>query len=96
MPLEIRGAHFLIRSAQLLRKTRLEKALHLTQTITPTLSVIGNEMCRYSWHSAGSMGWPFPMLEYKYIFQAKYPKVILSNSTRKLSWFEITEMMIAV
>ena len=27
MPLEIRGAHFLIRSAQLLRKTRLEQAL---------------------------------------------------------------------
>ena len=53
-------------------------------------------MCRYSWHSAGSRGWPFPMLEYKYIFQAKYPKAILSNSTRKLSWFEITEMMIAV
>jgi len=24
MPLEIRGAHFLIRSAQLVRKTRLE------------------------------------------------------------------------
>jgi len=42
------------------------------------------------------MGWPFPMLEYKYIFQTKYPKAILSNSTRKLSWFEITEMMIAV
>jgi len=27
MPLEIRGAHFLIRSAQLVRGTRLEKAL---------------------------------------------------------------------
>jgi len=27
MPLEIRGAHFLIRSAQLVRKTRLERAL---------------------------------------------------------------------
>ena len=27
MPLEIRGAHFLIRSAQLVRKTRLGKAL---------------------------------------------------------------------
>ena len=26
MPLEIRGAHFLIRSAQLVRKTRLEQA----------------------------------------------------------------------
>ena len=27
-------------------------------------------MCRHSWHSAGSPGWPFPMLRcYKYIFQ---------------------------
>jgi len=29
MPLEIRGAHFLIRSAQLVRETRLEQALLL-------------------------------------------------------------------
>ena len=27
---------------------------------TPT---IGNEVCRYNWHSAGSPGWPFPMLK---------------------------------
>jgi len=27
MPLEIRGTHFLIRSAQLVRETRLEQAL---------------------------------------------------------------------
>ena len=31
MPLEIRGAHFLIRSAQLVRGTRLEYALVSTQ-----------------------------------------------------------------
>jgi len=31
------------------------------------------------------------MLKYKYIFQA-----ILSNSTLKLLWFEITKMLIAV
>jgi len=24
--------------------------------------------CRYSWHSAGSLGWPFPAMKYKYIF----------------------------
>jgi len=35
---------------------------------------------RYNWHSAGSMGWPFPVL----------------NSTRKLLWFEITKMLVAV
>ena len=53
-------------------------------------------MCRYNWHSAGSLGWPFPVLKYKYIFQIKYTEAILSNSTRKLIWFEITKMLIAV
>ena len=24
---------------------------------------------RYNWHSVGFLGWPLPMLEYKYIFQ---------------------------
>jgi len=43
------------------------------------------------------MGWPFPVLKYKYIFfQIKYTEEILSNSTRKLLWFEIIKMMIAV
>ena len=28
----------------------------------------GTKVCRYNWHSAGSRGWPFPMLKYKYIF----------------------------
>jgi len=48
------------------------------------------------WHSAGSLGWPFPMLKYQYIFQVKYTEAILSNSTRKLLWFEIRKMLIAV
>ena len=43
----------------------------------------------------GSLGWPFPMLKYNYIFQIKYTEAILSNSTRKLLWFEITKMLIA-
>ena len=38
---------------------------------------------------------PFPMLQHKYIFQVKSTEAILSNCTRKLLWFEITEMMIA-
>jgi len=33
---------------------------------------------------------------FKYIFQIKYTETILSNSTRKLLWFEITKMLIAV
>ena len=54
-------------------------------------------MCRYNWHSAGSLGWPFPVLKYRYIFQIKYrPKeAILSNSTLKLLWFEISKMLTA-
>jgi len=53
------------------------------------------KVCRYNWHSAGSVGWPFPTLKYKYIF-FKYTEAILSNSTRKLLLFEITKMLIAV
>jgi len=33
------------------------------------------------------------MLKYKYIFQIKYTEAVLSNSTRKVLWFEITKMM---
>ena len=36
------------------------------------------------------------MLKYKYIFHVRYTEAILSNSTRKLLWFEITEVPIAV
>jgi len=39
MPLEIRGAHFLIRSAQLVRGTRLEKALYSETKLGLVLSV---------------------------------------------------------
>jgi len=48
-------------------------------------------MRRYSWHSVGSLGWPFAMLKYYYIFQTKCTEAIVSNSTRKLLWFEITK-----
>jgi len=37
-----------------------------------------------------------PNAKNKYIFQIKYKEAILSNSTRKLLWFEITKMLIAV
>jgi len=40
---------------------------------------IGNESApnrRYNWHSAGSLGWPFPMLKYKDIFQIEYTEAI--------------------
>ena len=53
-------------------------------------------VCRYNWHSAGSLGWPFSMLKYKYIFHMKYTEAVLSNSTRKLLSFKITKMLTAV
>jgi len=52
-------------------------------------------MRRYNWHSAGSLGWPFAIVKYYYIFQIKYTEAIFSNSTRKLLWFEIAKMLIA-
>jgi len=51
---------------------------------------------RQFWHSAGSLGWPFPTLKYLYFLQIKYTKAILSNRTRRLLWSEITKMLIAV
>ena len=54
-------------------------------------------LCRYNRHSAGSLGWPFPVLKYKYISRTKYTEAILSSaSARKLLRFEITKMLIAV
>jgi len=32
----------------------------------------GTKVCRYNWHSAGSLGRSFTMLKYKYIFQIKF------------------------
>ena len=50
-------------------------------------------MCRYSWHSAGSLRWPFSvLLKCRYILQIKYTETILSNSTRKLLWFMFVDV----
>ena len=56
----------------------------------------GKQVCLYNWHRAGFRGWPFTLLKYKYIFQIKYTEAIVSNSARKLLWFEIRKMLIAV
>jgi len=50
----------------------------------------------YNWHSAGSPGWPFPVLKYKHIFQINYTEADTLNRTQKLLWFEITEMLTSV
>ena len=49
----------------------------------------GREQCWF-------LGWPFPMLKYTSIFPIKYTEAILSNRARKLSWSEITKLLIAV
>ena len=54
------------------------------------------KVCRYNWHSAGSLGGPFPTQKCKYIFQIKYTEAISSNCTQKLPLFEISKMLIAV
>jgi len=52
--------------------------------------IIGNEnVPPTSWRSDGSLGWPFPALNINTFFQIKYTETVLSNSTRKLLWFEI-------
>jgi len=43
------------------------------------LDTKGTKVCQYNWHSAGSVGRPFPMLKYKCIFQIKYTETILSK-----------------
>ena len=35
------------------------------------------------------------MLKYEHIFQIKYTEAVLSDSTRKLLWFEVTKTLIA-
>jgi len=47
------------------------------------LSVWSKEttVCRYNWHSVGSLGWPLSMLKYKHIFEIKYAEANLSNKT---------------
>jgi len=56
----------------------------------------GTTVRRHNWHSAVSLGWPFPMLKCKYIFHIKYMEEIFSNSTWILLWFEISIMLIEV
>jgi len=67
--------------------------------VESNLLLPGTKVCRYSWHSAGSLGWPFPTLKCKYIFQIfqiKYTEAILSSSTHKLLLFEISKMPIVI
>ena len=53
-------------------------------------------MRRYNWHSAGSLSWPFSMLNINIFFQIKSTEGILSNSSHKILRFAITKILIAV
>jgi len=50
------------------------------------------------WHSAGFLGWPFPVLKYKYFFWNKIIilKQVYQTALRNRYGFEITKMLIAV
>jgi len=62
------------------------------RVVTP----IGNESVPIQLAQCWFPGLAIFNAKYKYIFQIKCTKAILSNSTRKLLWFEITEMLTAV
>jgi len=46
------------------------------------------KVCRYSWHSAGSLRWPFPMLKNKRIFSNKIYRInfIKQRSETVMVW----------
>jgi len=47
---------------------------------TPGHGDWGTKVRRYNWRSAGSLGWPFPTLKYKCIFQRKYTEAIYQTA----------------
>jgi len=51
---------------------------------------------QYNWHALVPWVYHFQSEKYKYIFLKKYAETILSKSTRKVVWFDITKMLIAV
>jgi len=58
---------------------------------------IGNESVPIQLAQCWFPGLVISNAKYKYIFfQIKYAEAVLANSTRKLLWFEITKMLIAV
>jgi len=52
------------------------------------------KVCRYNWHSAGSLGWPFPVLKYKCHFSNEIDRQKQFYQTT--SEVEIGKMLIAV
>jgi len=54
----------------------------------PKDSSLGMRVCRYNWHSAGSLGWPFPVLKYQNIFSNKIygSNFIKQHSETVMAW----------
>jgi len=50
------------------------------------------KVCRYNWHSAGSLGWPFSVLKYKYILKIKYTETVYQTALGNCYGLEITKM----
>ena len=72
-------------------------AFRVFQLCRQLWSLWGTKVCRYNWHSAGSLGCPFPMLKYKYIFlKQNIRKQFYQTALGKLIWFEIFKMQITV
>jgi len=52
----------------------------------PGICIPATKVCQDSLHSAFSLGWPFQVLKYGYIFQMKYTEAMLSNSMQTLNY----------
>jgi len=61
--------------ARFLRRHRLDSTqqatTHTASRARPRTQLRGErtKVCRYNWHSVGSLGWLFLVLQYKYIFK---------------------------
>jgi len=50
-----------------------------------------------NWHSAGSLGWPFLMIKYKYIFQIKHTEAFYQTALGNCYGLKLPKcMLIAV
>jgi len=52
-------------------------------------------VCRYNWHSAGFLCWPFPVLKYKCIFQINIRKQFCQTALGNCYGLKSTKMIIA-
>jgi len=59
--------------------------------------VYGTKVCRHNWHSAGSLGWPFSILKYKYTVSQKTRHLTFAhNFTKYWPIFKILSLLDSV